>query len=421
MNIEGDFMKQASFAKALIILGAIISLGALLVSMYFVSTLVFNDSTFDPTDEKPSDPYKTVRDELMSQSQKLVKKHYIDEALEVLSNRPELSNKELEGLIQEIKEIQKTYVKYQGRIEHIFFHSLIVDTDKAFGPTSSDPKGYDLWMITVNEFKEILRQLKDRGYILVSLSDVYEKVNETWVEKALYLPNGKKPLLVSVDNIGYTPSRIKDGFASKLILTEERKLISEVTLSNQSIIQSDEGDVFPILESFIQEHPQFSFQDARAMLGVTGNLGILGYDPKKTNEKEEVIQVVNRMKELGWEFVNHSYTHAAGDYFSEQSKLESIEEDFQLFHAMMNPIIGKSNVFIAPFGIRLKEPMFSYIQELGYDVYATVDRRSQPVIQNGSLILPRVNIDGFVMRNDAQYISEHFFNVNEVFDKRRTP
>ena len=411
-------MKKRFLKKILILCAFIISLGALIYSGFFFSSL-FIDS--DPIDQDPIDSYKLLREEVMSKSQKLVEQHYVNEALEVLNNHPELSNDEYDKLIQEIKDIQHNYVVYQGRIEHIFFHSLIVDAEKAFGESSSDPNGYDLWMITVDEFKQILIQLKDRGYILVSLSDVYEKVNNIWIEKALYLPSGKKPLLVSVDNIGYTPSRIKDGFASKLILNEEGNLISEITLSDQSIIQSDEGDVFPILESFLQDYPGFSYQDARAMLGVTGNMGILGYDPFNPNEKKEAIEVVNRMKELGWEFVNHSYTHAAGSYFSEVSTMESIQEDFETFHTVMNPIIGKTNVFIAPFGIRLKEPMFSYIQDLGYDVYATVDRRSQPVIEGESLILPRVNIDGFVMRNDTKYINEHFFTVNEVFDERRIP
>lgn len=411
-------MNQNSYIKGLILFVVIISIGALLYSVIFFSTL-FQDS--DPSDPDSSDPYTLVREELMIKSRNLVEKHYVIEALEVLYDHSELRNKEFDDLILEIEKIQNEYVLYQGRIEHIFFHSLIVDTEKAFGESSGDPKGYDLWMITVDEFKKILVQLKDRGYILIRLSDVYEKINGNWVEKSLYLPVGKKPLLVSVDNIGYTPSRIKDGFASKLILSEDGTLISEVTLSDQSIIQSDQGDVFPIVERFLQDHPGFSYQDARAMLGVTGNMGILGYDPMKSNEREAATRVIDRMKELGWEFVNHSYTHEAGSYYSEQSTIESIQKDFEMFHEFINPIIGQSNVFIAPFGIRLKEPMFSYIHELGYDVYATVDRRSQPMVQDGSLILPRVNIDGFVMRNDTQYINEHFFTVNEVFDQRRVP
>lgn len=381
-------------------------------------TFFKNDST---DNHYPKDPYKIIREEILEEARTLSSKHYVEEALALIAQRPEIRNKDVDAYVTQLKVQKNSYVRYQGRIEHIFFHSLIVDPQKAYGPTSSDPKGYDLWMITVEEFKKILENLYQRGYVLVSLEDIYEQVDGRWEEKPLYLPFGKRPLLVSVDNVGYTAARIKDGFASKLILNEDNELISEITHADQSKTFSKEGDVFPILETFLNQYPDFSYKDARAMLGVTGNMGILGYDPKKPEEKEEAIRLVNHMRTLGWEFVNHSYTHAAKDYYSEQSKLSSIQEDFELFHEVMNPIIGKSNVFIAPFGILLKEPMFSYIQSLGYDVYATVDRRSTPSIQNGSLILPRVNIDGFVMRNDTEYINEHFFNVSDVFDSSRNP
>lgn len=412
-------MKNRRWQQAMFMIGMFASFTVIVICSVLMYQTFFRDTSTDIDD--PKDPNKIIREEILKEAKVLVSKHYVDDALTLITQRPEIRNKDVDAYVAQLKIVQSSYVRYQGRIEHIFFHSLIVDPQKAYGPTSSDPKGYDLWMITVDEFKKILDQLYSRGYVLVSLEDIYEHVDGRWEEKPLFLPYGKKPLLVSVDNIGYTTSRIKDGFASKLILNEEMELISEITHSDQSKTLSKEGDVFPILETLLKQHPDFSYQDARAMLGVTGNMGILGYDPKKPEEKEEAIRLVNHMKILGWEFVNHSYTHAAGNYYSETSRLSSIQEDFELFHETMNPIMGKSNVFIAPFGILLKEPMFSYIQQQGYNVYATVDRRSQPVIQQGSLILPRVNIDGFVMRNDTEYINEHFFNVSEVFDSLRNP
>lgn len=397
--------------------------------MFVVLIYLFQSTFFKPEKDDdpiinnphPTDIYKEERNLVLNQAETLRESYYYQEALNLLEEHKYLSNEDTQKLLDEIQKEKDNLVVYNGRIEHLFFHSLIVDSVLAYGPTSSDPKGYDLWMITVNEFKEIIKQLKDCDFVLVMLDDVYEKNESGWKRKELHLPPGKKPILFSVDNIGYTDSRIADGFASKLLLDKDNKLISEITKPDRTKILSKEGDIFPILETFISAYPSFSYQDARAMLGVTGNMGILGYNPQSNQESVEVTRLVDVMKELGWQFVNHSWTHAGGEYFSSESILSKVQEDFNKFHSIITPIIGETNVFIAPFGVKVKPDIFKWILDEGYDVYAIVDRRGQPIIQGESLILPRVNIDGFTMRNDKEYINEHFFDVASVFDPQRNP
>jgi len=33
--------------------------------------------------------------------------------------------------------------------------------------------------------------------------------------------------------------------------------------------------------------------------------------------------------------------------------------------------------------------------------------------------MPRINLDGFVMNKDKEYITQHFFDVDKVYDHRR--
>lgn len=406
----------------------ILASSALLIasSFYSIQTRLFhfeNEDDKNPVVNNPpaTDMYQEERKNVLRSAQKLSEAYYFSEAIKLLEEHDYLSNDETRNLTQQLQKKYDEFVLYDGRIEHLFFHSLIVDPLLAFGPTSSDPKGYDLWMLTIEEFKKIISQLNERGYVLIMLEDVYQKSGSKWEKKDLYLPPDKKPIIFSVDNVGYTTSRIADGFASKLILDEDGTLISEVTKPDKTKIQTKEGDIFPILEDYIGLHPEFSYQDARAMLGVTGNMGILGYNPQNTQESNEAVILVNAMKKLGWEFVNHSYTHAGGDYFSSESTLEKVQEDFDMFHSIITPVIGETNIFIAPFGVKVKPEIFDYIFSKGYDVYAIVDRRGQPIVQGGSLILPRVNIDGFTMRNDKEYLSKNFFDVSSVFDSQRNP
>ena len=58
---------------------------------------------------------------------------------------------------------------------HIFYHSLINDTDRAFnvsvlGKNAVD--GMNAWMTTVEEFDRITQQMYDNGYVFVRLRDL---------------------------------------------------------------------------------------------------------------------------------------------------------------------------------------------------------------------------------------------------------
>ena len=56
-------------------------------------------------------------------------------------------------------------------ITHIFFHSLIVDPERAFDG-DIDQNGYNMYMVTVDEFNKILQSMYDRGFVLVSPYDI---------------------------------------------------------------------------------------------------------------------------------------------------------------------------------------------------------------------------------------------------------
>ncbi|MBQ9762482.1 MAG: polysaccharide deacetylase, partial [Oscillospiraceae bacterium] len=76
-------------------------------------------------------------------------------------------------------------------ITHIFFHSLIVDTERAFDGDTEEG-GYNMYMTTVAEFKAILQQMYDRGYVLISPYQMaYENENGKFVYGDIMLPPGK--------------------------------------------------------------------------------------------------------------------------------------------------------------------------------------------------------------------------------------
>ncbi|MBS3987699.1 MAG: hypothetical protein KGZ38_07045 [Erysipelothrix sp.] len=350
----------------------------------------------------------------------MVKGYYYQEAIDVLRSDSEIVNERIKDEVKKIEAMMMELKPYTGRIEHVFFHSLIVYPELAFGPQSSQPQGYNYWMTTALEFQRMLPLLMERGYVLVRISDLYDVDSQGNVtQKELYLPEGKRPLLMSIDNVGYPENRRKEGFASRLIINQNNEVSAIIRNPEGVEVESRNAEVFPIVDDFVKENPAFSYKGAKGLLGITGSWGIMGYDPKIATEVTTAKLIVQRLKEKGWEFANHSYTHADGKYFSDSSTLEGIKEDTQLFKQWITPVIGESNVFIAPFGITLKGELYQYFIDEGYTFYLNVDRRSQPKILGKSVLMPRINLDGFVMNKDKEYITQHFFDVDKVYDHRR--
>ena len=81
-------------------------------------------------------------------------------------------------------------------IPHIFFHTLIADTARAF---DGDPEqgGYNQFMATIKEFNAVLQSLYERGFVLVDIHDVAGPQQQAdgstkYVAGDIYLPAGKK-------------------------------------------------------------------------------------------------------------------------------------------------------------------------------------------------------------------------------------
>ena len=124
-------------------------------------------------------------------------------------------------------------------------------------------------MVTADEFQGILQSLYDNGYILVDIHDVAQMTTDdrgvTLVEKKeLLVPEGKKPIIISQDNLNYSGIVNGDGIATRLTLDEE---------GNVKALYTDEGghdlkgdyDLIPILDTFVEEHPDFSLRGAKEL------------------------------------------------------------------------------------------------------------------------------------------------------------
>jgi hypothetical protein len=350
------------------------------------------------------------------------------------------SNSEITTAISGYEETKKSLVAADiTQIPHIFFHSLIVDTDKAFGSEKAD--AYNQVMTTADEFDQIMQQMYEKGYVLVKIHDMASKQDGEMKKGTILLPAGKKPFVLSVDDVSYYEYMKGHGFANRIVIGEDGYPTCEMDMDDGSI-QTGAFDVVPRLEEFIKAHPDFSYKGARGIVALTGYDGILGYrtapkygDPSSDSykaeyasidvdsEQEKAKAVAARMEELGWEFASHSWGHKDMG----QATMEHMKTDMQKWLDQVNPLLGgDTDILIFPKGTDIgswrgydDNEKYDYLASVGFDYYCNVDS-NQPWVQCTSKYLRqgRINADGFEMYYHADKLSQ-FFDAATVFDKAR--
>ena len=356
----------------------------------------------------------------LNESEKLFSGYFYDEAIQKLKEDPQIINYTISEKINEYTIAKNNLVKYEGKVEHIFFHSLILYPEYLFPDLKKPDDGYNAGFIYKSEINKILPELLTRGYVLYDITKLFKKNDFGIMEmQDIYLPEGKKPLILSVDDPSY---HYGIGFAKRLVIdNNNNKLTGEVIIPEGNIILSEDSDVELVIEKFIENYPGFSYKGARGTIATTGFNGIFGYDLKTEFSKQSAKEVVDKLKEMGWSFASHSYTHNRKRFFSNGSKISNIEYDTKKWKEEIEPIVGKTNIFIAPFGYLLKGQALEVILNNGFDIYGTVGIKAKTLVNDRYVLMSRNEIGGYALRMYKEEMNNRFFNLDEVIDLYRPP
>lgn len=381
-----------------------------------------------PTPEPAPDPAQQellqARQALLERAYSLAQGYYYTEALALLDQADSLRNPQTEALRQEIAQKQAELVPYEGdQFYHIFFHSLIVDTDRAFDG-DYDSAGYDLYMTTVSEFKAMLPKLQAAGFILYDITDLVEFRDGKAVRREILLPPGKKPLVISVDDVNYYKYMEGDGFAERLDVDETGRVVTVVDGQ-----PTYDGDVMPILDQYVAEHPEFSWQGAKGVVAITGYEGAFGYRITDLEDYDAETQawmlqktqdVAEALRGSGWQIACHSYTH--NQYWSDRTITDQQEQyDIGRWKRDIAPYVGETNIFISPFGVSFADddPRLLYLKEQGFTIYCPVEANMTTRWENGMLFQGRLNLDGLVMKDYPERVKRFFFDPADLLDPAR--
>lgn len=335
-------------------------------------------------------------------------------------------------------------------VEHLFFHPIIAYPEWAFtdGPTpEAQIKGLDEWMVTVDEYNKILQNVYDKGYILVAMEDVWSEVTDEsgshMVRNTLMLPEGKKPLVISFDDVNYYQYMLEEGFTSKLVVGDDGQIWAECTdpYTGETFL-TQELDATPILDNFVLEHPDFSLNGAKAIFSLTGYQGILGYrtqtdrgvtdaaelealEANRQKEIEAVKPVIERLKETGWTFGSHTWGHIN----LAKKSLAIVQDDTERWLNEVGSLVGPTNILFYPHGARpdgddwhTTGPIFQYLQEQGFRVFASVGIESFSYIKKdiSAVICDRLHPDGTTLRwSRSRYLQ--FYDAQEIIDLEVRP
>lgn len=341
-------------------------------------------------------------------------------------------------------------------VTHIFYHSLVVDPERGFAGDDSAAAGFKQWMTTVDEFNKITQAMYDNGYVLVDLHDLVNQTTDEdgtvhFTTNQIMLPEGKKPFVLSLDDLSYYHSYDGRGTASKMILDENGKPTCEYIQADGTTVVGA-YDCVPLLDQFLEEHPDGAYHGARGTIALTGYNGILGYRTDiayKTGENLTVDQqawlddhpdfdwdkecaeakkVAEGMIADGWKFASHTWGHIrVGD-----ASLESIKTDTEKWMNYVAPLIGGTDTIIFAHGQDLADwhdysadnEKFAYLKSQGFNFFCNVDSSQYFLqIRDNYVRQGRRNLDGYRLWNDVhgeKNRTSDLFDASQILDPART-
>ncbi|MBP5224943.1 MAG: hypothetical protein J6Z38_05110, partial [Lachnospiraceae bacterium] len=283
-----------------------------------------------------------------------------------------------------------------------------------------------------------------RGYVLVDIHDIARietmaDGSERMMYLPIYLPEGKKAFVMSQDDVCYYDYMIRSaeyirkddkgdsytGCATKLVINEEGKIVNEMMMKDGTYTYGA-YDLVPILDEFIEAHPDFSYHGHKATLALTGYNGILGYrtsyiayasdeilnqhydalfkggrfdeahayelarDPKVhtyevadiEDQRAEAARVAQALLDDGYTFASHTWGHMDMSEVARdtQNPEERLFRDTQWWDVEVAPLIGGTDVIIFAYGgdmgwrpYAAGNEAYKFLKSMGFDYYCNVD------------------------------------------------
>lgn len=308
---------------------------------------------------------------------------------------------------------------YSGDIAHFSVKSVVVDPSLAF---DGDDMSYyfNNWTLTADEFKKILQSLYERDYVLMDVHEIVidienEDGTTSFALNEPTVPPGKTPIILSFTEANYYDDMKGNGFSDRLVLDEDGNVKNEYTDADGNTLVGA-YDVIPIVDEFVEEHPDFSLRGAKGIVSVTGYQGVFGYGIE--TGAGSITAIADRLKESGWLIASQGYSNSLMD--SELDYDEFVEE-MEDWKDKVGALVGESDLLIFPYGEEVSPGLdkHTWLLENGYKfffgIWTTADFKE---VNSDYMRQTRRTLDGYDLYFYKDSLTD-FFDADEILDTSR--
>ena len=317
--------------------------------------------------------------------------------------------------------------KYKGTVQVISVRPLIAAEDRASGDVGL--------YLTSEQFTRILEQLYANNYVLVDAETMADQTEPNYItEVDLTVPEGKKPVIIVIEPLDYSVLNYSSGHCTRLVLNDQGQICGEYIDSQGQTIVSRYAESIGILDSFVESHPDFSFNGAKGVISICGNESFFGYvvcpeqaEVRATNSesigrsapsfseadmelnRETVKSLTSRLQDTGWRFATSTY----GNINAYESDMETIVSDTSAWMSRIEPLIGDVHIIVYPGGnyIYGTDERAEYLKSNGFRIFFGMGTQPYHIYGNNYLYYDRMIVSQTSLGNTD--FSE-LFNVNYI-------
>lgn len=328
--------------------------------------------------------------------------------------------------------------QYSGAVQVLCVRQLIADNEVAFG-ISHVETNEDLFL-TVSEFENILEQLYANDYILVDVEGLADLSDRSFIlEQQLTIPVGKKPLILVIEALDYNVHNLSSGCCDRIVLNDKNQVCGEYYDADGNIIVNRRSEAIGILDEFVEEHPDFSYNGVKGVISICGYESCLGYvvDEDELDDRNQALtsngyanvnlspdeieanrttvrNIVSVLSDTGWKFASSTY----GNINANDSDIEIIQADTAKWMEQIGSLIGEVHILVYPGGnyINGTDSRAQYLKSQGLRIFMGIGANPYYFYGDNYLYYDRNPINASLMRS-RDY--SDLFDVSRCYDEDR--
>lgn len=321
-------------------------------------------------------------------------------------------------------------MEYRGTVEVICVRQLIADVSRGASNTGL--------YLTTDEFSRMLEELYANDFVLVDAETMADLSEDTYItEVDLTIPVGKKPLIIVLDTFDYNVANTYNyGLCTQLSLDEQDHVCGQYVAPDGTLVSGRELEAIGILDAFVEEHPDFSYDGAKGVISICGYESVFGYvissdeaddrtaalesigrpnvvfsESDIENNRQTVSEIAGVLLDTGWKFASSTY----GNINAFEADMDTIIADTEKWMEQIETLTGDVHIIVYPGGnyIYGTDPRAEYLKSNGFRIFFGMGYNPYHIYGDNYLYYDRTMISEYNLENNDY---SRLFDVTHILD-----